>query len=436
MEARAEPRPSFLARIVGIGPGASLVPLLILFGLNAVDELDRTAFSVLLPEIRDEFGLGLTGVTSLSAAVIPAGLLVALPVARLADRGRRTRIAVFGAATWAVFSILTGLAPTLVVLGLARVGSGLGRAVNHPVHTSLLSDYYEPSARTKVISAHRSANTIGAFFGPLIAGFVAGAVGWRIPFYILAAPTLVLITVTLVTLHEPARTGTVVVEGRVRFRDAFRTLWGIRTLRRLWMTFPFLAFVAIGLQPLLALYYSDVFDVDAGPRGVIQAFDAPFIVFGLLVGSRIMDRYIAADAGRALSLIALAASAIGVFILGAAWAPRLWIGIACAYAVQVLATVLLSGGISIVSLVSPAESRASAFALFEIFALVGVVALPIVGLVGDAYGIRVGMAILAPVLFVGSVLVATAGRFVNDDIARVYPEHVPKPAGTELTDTL
>jgi len=430
------PRPSLLSRIVGVGAGTPMGPLVLLFGLNAVDELDRTAFGVLLPEIRDHFGLGLTGVTGLTAAVIPAGLLFALPVARLADRGRRTTIAVAGAATWAVFSIFTGLAPTLLLLAMARVGSGLGRAVNHPVHSSLLSDYYPPAARTKVISAHRAANTIGAFFGPLIAGFVAQAVGWRVPFVVLAAPTIALLVIVSMRLHEPERTGSRLVEGRVRFRVAFRTLWGVRTLRRLWMTFPFLAFVAIGLSPLLALYYSDVFNVPPGPRGVIQAFDAPFIVLGLLVGSRIMDRFIKVDAGRALRLVALAASAIAIFILGAAWAPRLWIGIVCAYAIQVLATVLLSGGISIVSLVAPPESRASAFALFEIFSLVGVLALPLVGVVGDAFGIRVGMAVLAPVLLVGSVLVATAGRFVNEDIARIYPDHAPKPTGIDLTDTL
>ena len=41
------------SRIVGDGPA---YPLFILFGLNAVDELDRTAFAILTPEIRDEFG--------------------------------------------------------------------------------------------------------------------------------------------------------------------------------------------------------------------------------------------------------------------------------------------------------------------------------------------------------------------------------------------
>src|SRR5688572_18792425 len=37
--------------------GAAAFPLLILFGLNAVDELDRAAFTLLLPEIRDHFDL-------------------------------------------------------------------------------------------------------------------------------------------------------------------------------------------------------------------------------------------------------------------------------------------------------------------------------------------------------------------------------------------
>jgi branched-chain amino acid transport system ATP-binding protein len=421
-----------------LGGGASIVPLLILFGLNAVDELDRTAFSVLLPEVRDHFGLSLSGVTALQAAVIPAGLLFALPIARLADRSRRIPIAVAGAVTWGLFSILTGLAPTLLLLGIVRIGAGLGRAVNSPVHSSLLSDYYPPSSRAKVISAHRAANTVGAFCGPLIAGFVAQAVGWRVPFVALSAPTFALVIVALLALKEPERTGFRLIEGRPKFRVAFRTLWGIRTLRRLWMAFPFLAFVAIGLTPLLALYYSDVFNVRPAARGVIQSFDTPFILLGLVVGSTLIDRGIVGDTGKAVRNFGLAALPIGFFILGAAWAPRLWIGIVCAYAIQVFATVLISGGVAIVSLISPPESRASAFALFEIVSLLGVVALPIVGRVGDALGLRTGMAILAPMLFIGAAIAASAGRYASEDVARIYPDHTARTnvRPIDLTDTL
>jgi hypothetical protein len=49
-----------------------------------------------------------------------------------------------------VFSIMTGLAPTLLALGIARAGSGLGRAVNEPVHNSLLADYYDIPVRPGV----------------------------------------------------------------------------------------------------------------------------------------------------------------------------------------------------------------------------------------------------------------------------------------------
>ncbi|MSV93289.1 MAG: hypothetical protein F2860_02385, partial [Actinobacteria bacterium] len=40
--------------------GEAAYPLLLLFGLNAVDELDRAAFGVLLPNIREHFNLDLS----------------------------------------------------------------------------------------------------------------------------------------------------------------------------------------------------------------------------------------------------------------------------------------------------------------------------------------------------------------------------------------
>jgi hypothetical protein len=46
--------------------GAPVVPVAVLFGLNALHELDRTAFAVLLPDIRDHFGL--TNASALGAS--------------------------------------------------------------------------------------------------------------------------------------------------------------------------------------------------------------------------------------------------------------------------------------------------------------------------------------------------------------------------------
>lgn len=430
MRSDAEPsaRQSIGQRVRGIGGGASIVPLLILFGLNSVDELDRTAFSLLLPEIQEEFGLGLTGITTLAAAVVPAALLFGLPVARLADRWKRVPIAITGASVWGAFSILTGIVPTLLLLGMMRVGAGLGRAVNDPVHGSLLSDFYPPTSRAKVFASHRTANVVGAFTGPLVAGILADLVGWRVPFIVLAFPTFALVIAALVWLREPPRTGESLSEmPSKRLTDAFRLLWSVRTLRWIWLAFPFIAFVALGMSQIMSLYYAEIFGVPVRTRGFIQSLDAPFIVLGLVVGSPLIDRGIAADPGRVMRFIGLGAATIALFILGIAVAPALWVGVGFNYAINSLSFVLYAGGFAVVSLTAPPEARASAFAFFNISSLLGIVAIPAVGQIGDAVGLRWGLAALVPILFVGALVLARSGRYANADIDRVNPRREVPP---------
>src|SRR5262249_28732898 len=53
---------------------AAVFPLVVLFGLTVVDELDRVSLAVILPNIRDWFGLSLKGVGLLTAATVPLAL--------------------------------------------------------------------------------------------------------------------------------------------------------------------------------------------------------------------------------------------------------------------------------------------------------------------------------------------------------------------------
>nr|MBA2625809.1 MFS transporter [Acidimicrobiia bacterium] len=184
--------------------GGSVYALLVLFGLNTVDELDRTAFGILLPEIREEFDLDLQGVLTLIAIVYVAAFALQVPIAAMADRHNRVRIAVIGAGAWALFSFTTGLATGVVMLAIVRCGSAVGRAVVDPTHNSLLADYYPPEVRPRVYSFHRAANAIGQFVGPLAGGLLAFSFGWRTPFIVFAIPTAILVVLAL-RLHEPLR---------------------------------------------------------------------------------------------------------------------------------------------------------------------------------------------------------------------------------------
>ena len=190
-------RPAWLGR-------AGWYPLLILFGLNMTDELDRAAYFLLLPDIRDSLGLTDTGILGVVALASAVALLLTVPIAHLADRHNRVAIALIGAVVWAFFSFATGLAFTVWVLIIARSGSAIGQGVVFPTHNSLLADYYPIRSRPRVYSVHRAANSVGQIFGFLIAAALATIFTWRAPFIVFAFPTIILVVLGL-RLRDPGR---------------------------------------------------------------------------------------------------------------------------------------------------------------------------------------------------------------------------------------
>ncbi len=75
--------------------------------------------------------------------------------------------------------------------------------MNEPIHAALIAEFYSPRARVKAFGIHSLANPAGIMFGAVLAGFIADQLGWRVPFFVLAIPTLVLL-VLAARLKEPA----------------------------------------------------------------------------------------------------------------------------------------------------------------------------------------------------------------------------------------
>ena len=123
---------------------------------------------MLTPTIRDHFGLDNQGILTVVSLVALVALGSQVLFGFYADRTSRVRMATIGALVWAVFTLGTGLAPTILLLLLARTATGLGRAVNDPTHNSLIADYYPPAVRTEAYGFHRIANYVGLIIGPLL----------------------------------------------------------------------------------------------------------------------------------------------------------------------------------------------------------------------------------------------------------------------------
>ncbi len=411
--------------------GAAIYPLFVLFGLNAVEELDRTAFGILLPEIRDEFGLDLTTTLGLVALVSVGALALQVPIAQLADRHPRVPIMVVGAVAWAFFAGMTGLATTVVLLGIARSGSAIGKAVIDPTHNSLIADYYPIEARSRVYSVHRAANAVGSFVGPLSAGFLAYLYGWRAPFLVFVVPTLVFAVLAL-RLREPVRghyeraaagADDAVIdteETTPSFAESWRTVHRIPTLRRLWMALPFLAASLIGFVSLASILYDQVFGLDERARGVAAALSEPFAIVGLVVGARIATkRYLGDPAGmiRFLASMAVAAAVCsGLFALS----PNIVVAVVLNCVISALLAVIAPGLLTALSLAIPPRARATGFSVASLWIIPGLGILPLIGWVADTWNIRVGMLAMVPAFVIGSLILRSLHSIIGDDIAQVW----------------
>ncbi|QXC61236.1 MFS transporter [Aquihabitans sp. G128] len=409
---------------------AGWYPLAILFGLNMADELDRSAYLVLLPEIRDDFGLSNSGILSVVALAAACALLLTVPIAHLADRSSRVRLALLGAAVWGAFSLGTGLSFAVWVLIVMRSGAAIGQGVIFPTHNSLLADYYPIESRTRVYSIHRAANSVGVIIGLLVGAGLAEAFGWRTPFVVFAFPTFVLVVLGL-KLTDPGRghfereaadlgVDTTMEEEPPSFAEAVRMVWTIRSLRRIFVALPFLAASIVGLGSLASLQYAETFDLTEVQRAMANVPVQLVELLGVWIGAKLTTMAFRKGAPHIFKILTYSAFLASAGALGFAAAPNVALAVV-AHALVAGALVIVGPGVmASLSLAIPPRARSMGFSIGALWVLPGLLVIPFVGWVGDNWGFRWGMVVLVPVFLVGGLLIASVGAVIEDDIAQVW----------------
>lgn len=413
--------------------GAPAYPIFVLFCHTFLDAFDRTGFAVILPEIQDHFDLDLDQVTGLASISIVAGILLSLPAALWSDRsGHRTWFLAGGAFIASVFSLGAGAATTIGLFAVSRAGFGFGLLVNDPVQQSLVADSTPVPARPSVFAGRQMADNLGGLLGPLTFGVLAAVFGWRTPLIAVAVFALVLGVASL-RLREPARgnmeraamgvaAGDLdAEEDTAGFRESWRILKAIPTVRTLWFSLPFLLGGVLGMFVLIPLYLEDVFGMSAGERGAAQALMGIPAIFGLFVGIALTKRFLFSEAPwRMFRLMAGIAFCIGLCVVWLALVPELWLVLLGLTALFLLASLILPSYGTLFSIVMPARARTVGFALTRLWALPGLVMLPVAGAIGDEHGLDAGILASLPVFLIGAVIVGLGGRSFQSDMARAH----------------
>lgn len=411
-------------RLQDITGGAPAAPLVVLFGLNLVDELDRIAFGIVAPEIGATFDLADSSVILIASLVAVFTLVAALPASVLGDRMNRIRLVVVAAIAWSSMSILTGLAGVveiLAVLVVARFLAGIGRVINEPVHSSLLADYYTPEHQPKVFAVHRFANPASSASAVAI-GALALVIPWQGVFVLLAIPTAVLI-LWLARLREPLRGESVDAElaaeqvgsAPVGFGEARRQLFAIRSLKRLYAGAFLLGFGLIPLNGFIAFFYEDVYGFSTFERGVTAFVFGAGTTAGLLVGARFASR-VPPGSGALARITGISFVTGGLGLLLMALAPFAVLSVVLLFVSGLGFGAYLPAYYPLVSVIVPPRVRTQAYGYsLIIIGVGGVLGAGLVGSLGENEGYRLGVAATAAIVAASGLFAISAAGFVGRD---------------------
>ena len=397
--------------------------------------IDRNIVNVVLEPIKKEFGVSDT----LMGLMVGFGFvliyaILAMPVARLADRKGRLPIICIGVAFWSVLTAMGAFAQTVYQLLFTRIGVGVGESTASAPGNSLVSDYFPKDKRPMAMAILSMSPFVGVYGGFLIGGLAATYWGWRTAFIFAGIPGIIIAALLRFTVKEPARG---ILDGKkadtrvYSLGETLRYFVGNKTYLFAVIGFSITSFVDFGITAWFASFLMRVHHftiLQAGTvGGTIKSIAG---VAGVLLGGAVVN-YLGkkSDTYKILTpgiTSLLAGPFLAFFYLGPM--PLAWIGLVAG----VICTGFRMGPVlGLVQTVVKVRMRAFAAAvIFMIGNLFGYGVGPLfVGMCNDylkpTYGplaIRYSLISMPIMTMLGALFFLWAARYVKRDIQRCQVE--------------
>ena len=271
----------------------ALGTLVVVYTFNFID---RQILSILLEPIKLELELSDTQLgflTGFAFALFYATL--GIPIARWADAHNRRNLIALSLTIWSGMTALSGVAQNFGQLLFARIGVGVGEAGCSPPAHAMLSDYYPPNQRATALGIYSLGIPLGILFGFLAGGWINEFFGWRVAFFVVGIPGLILALVVRFTVREPIRG---MSEGRSAAADqpgimeTFRYLWKKRSFRHLAFGGALTAFVGYGVVSWMPSFLIRSHGMETGEIGTYLGLilGIPGGI-GIALGGYLADRF-------------------------------------------------------------------------------------------------------------------------------------------------
>ncbi|GAB4390888.1 MAG: MFS transporter [Thermodesulfovibrionales bacterium] len=166
--------------------------------------LNGTMFNVSVPDIASEFGLKPSAVSWVVTGYIVLFALGSLTYGRLADLAPVRNLITAGLVLLNAGSVMGLLSPWYPALVAARVVQAAGGSAIPALAMLIATGYFPPHLRGRTLGVIASTVALSAGVGPILGGYITGALGWR---YLFVPPLATALAIPALRRHLPAGGG-------------------------------------------------------------------------------------------------------------------------------------------------------------------------------------------------------------------------------------
>jgi MFS family permease len=186
-------------------PDRKLYPktaLALLTALNLLNYIDRNVLYAVQDMVKAEFHRSDAAFGFLTSVFFIFYMLAAPFMGPLSVKFSRKAVIIVGAVIWSLATLLTAITRNFDELLLRHTLVGVGEASFVILSPTFVADMFPEEKRGRVMGIFYLAIPVGSALGYLIGGVLGSKYGWRFPFYVGAAPG-VLLAFLLLFIPEP-----------------------------------------------------------------------------------------------------------------------------------------------------------------------------------------------------------------------------------------
>jgi MFS family permease len=282
----------------------------LLFVAWAVDYIDRQVINLALPSIGEDFGLthGQRGL--ILSAFFVTYALTQIPAGLIAVRFGGVRVICAALVLWSLFTGLTALAWSFVVLLLFRGLFGVAQGLFPAAAIDTLSRRSVPEQRLTANGWIQSSNAVGGLLAAVLGGLLLAHFDWRVMFTVVSVLGLAVVVAVRRWLPAPLpaeQTGPVLAGAGGSARTLLRSpvIWGFAVM--------FFAYdvVVWGLNSWSASYLMEERGLRVSDAGLVSLAPTLLAAGAAIVGGRLSDKY----QGRPARIVVPAMTAAAVLLV-------------------------------------------------------------------------------------------------------------------------